>query len=109
MSVGCSLMLLVLIANGLVDLYARAVVRDALDEGVRAGVVVGATAADCEQRANDVLAGLLRGPVGDDIVVRCEEQGGVMSATASVSLASWIPAALPAWEFDLVAEMARGD
>ena len=36
-----SLLLFVLVANLLVDLYERGAVRDALDDGVRAGVPVG--------------------------------------------------------------------
>ncbi len=36
-----------MVANLLVDLYERGAVRDALDEGVRAGVADAATADDC--------------------------------------------------------------
>ena len=43
---GFSLLLFVLVANLLVDLYERGAVRDALDEGVRAGVPAAATAHD---------------------------------------------------------------
>ena len=42
-AVAWSLVLLVLIANLLVDLYARGAVRDALDDGVRAGAPAGAS------------------------------------------------------------------
>ena len=49
--VAMSLVLLVLVANLLVDLYARGAIRDALDEGVRAGAPAGAGPSDCERRA----------------------------------------------------------
>ncbi|HEY1740457.1 MAG TPA: hypothetical protein VGI86_17220, partial [Acidimicrobiia bacterium] len=55
-----ALVLLVMAANLLVDLYVRAAVRDALDEGVRAAVPLGGTADDCEARANDTVHGLVR-------------------------------------------------
>ena len=68
-------MLLVLFANLLVDLYARGAIRDALDEGVRAAAPAGTGPAECERRAHEVLAGLLRGPIGDDIDVTCSPEG----------------------------------
>src|SRR6185369_11572384 len=51
---GFSLVLFVLVANLLVDLYARGAVRDALDEGVRAQVPGAAPADACEARARGV-------------------------------------------------------
>ena len=55
---GFSLLLFVLVANLLVDLYARGAVRDALDEGVRAGVPVAAGTDDCLARARDVVTSI---------------------------------------------------
>ncbi|MGQ0825032.1 MAG: hypothetical protein ACT4OX_08415 [Actinomycetota bacterium] len=104
-TVGLSFILLVLVANLLVDLYARAAVRDALDEAVRAGATVGATTDDCETRADDVLRSLLRGPVGGDVSVRCARQGGKITATARGSLPSWLPMLLPPWELAFEASM----
>ena len=75
-AVGISFILLVLVANLLVDLYARAAVRDALEEGTRAGVPIDAEPAACGDRAREVLHGLLRGPIGDDIRVRCDTAAG---------------------------------
>ena len=49
-AVAWSLVLLVLVANLLVDLYARGAVRDALDDGVRAGAPAAAPA-DCVRSA----------------------------------------------------------
>ena len=60
-------------ANVVVDLYARGVVRSAVDEGARAGATVDTSPADCERRARDVLANLLVGrgrTVGARVVPR---------------------------------------
>ena len=58
---GFSLLLFVLAANLLVGLYERGAVRDALDEGVRAGVPVAAGADDCLLRAHDVVRSIASG------------------------------------------------
>ena len=81
-TVGLSLIFLVLFANLLVDLYARGAVRDALDEGVRAAAPAGTDARVCEARADEVLDGLLRGRLGDDIRVECGPDGSTMVARA---------------------------
>jgi hypothetical protein len=100
-----SLVLLVLIANLLVDVYARGAIRDALDEGVRAGAPVGRAAADCEAKVREVLDGLLRGPVGDDVTVTCAREGTAMTAHAEGSLPSWLPMLVPGWRFTFDASM----
>jgi len=94
-TVGLSLIFLVLFANLLVDLYARGAVRDALDEGVRAAAPAGTDARVCEARADEVLDGLLRGRLGDDIRVECGSDGSTMVARAEGSLPSWMPALVP--------------
>jgi hypothetical protein len=99
LAVGISFVLLVLVANLLVDLYARASVRDALEEGTRAAVPIEGSAAKCRERAHAVLEGLLRGPIGDDIQVRCDVALGVVAATADVRLRSWMPGLVPDWRF----------
>ena len=78
-AVGISFVLLVLVANLLVDLYARAAVRDALEEGTRAAVPIDAAPSACADRARAVLHGLLRGPIGRDIRVHCDLALGVAS------------------------------
>ena len=100
-----SLILLVLVANLLVDVYARGAIRDALDEGVRAGAPAVRTAVDCEAKAREVLDGLLRGPVGADVTVTCERDGSVMTAHAEGTLSSWLPALVPDWSFSFDAAM----
>jgi hypothetical protein len=106
-TVGLSLVFVVLFANLLVDLYARGAVRDALDEGVRAAAPVGPDASLCEQRSEEVLDGLLRGRLGDDIRVSCREDGAAMVARGEGTLPSWLPAIVPSWRVSLEARMQR--
>ncbi len=104
---GFTLVLLMLVANLLVDLYARGVVREALDEGVRAAVPIDAPAAACETRAGEVLDGLLRGPAGDGVELRCEVSAGSVHAHATVTMRSWLPALVPPWHFSADATASR--
>jgi hypothetical protein len=104
---GFSLLLFVMIANLLVDLYERGVVRDALDEGVRAATPVAATTHDCETRAREVIASVAGGSslhVGE---LSCAVDGDRVIASARVSLRSWFPALLPDWQLDLHAAAHR--
>ena len=105
-AVAWSLVLLVLVANLLVDLYARGAVRDALDDGVRAGTPVAASVTACETRAHEVMAGLVRGPLLR-AELHCEESGPFMVARATVSLRSWLPMLIPDWRMTLHAEALR--
>lgn len=105
-AVAWSLVLLVLIANLLVDLYGRGAVRDALDDGVRAGATAGATVADCESRAHEVVTGLVRGPLLR-AKISCAESGGFVVADAQVTLRSWLPMLIPDWHVHLRAEALR--
>lgn len=105
-AVAWSLVLLVLVANLMVDLYARGAVRDALDDGVRAGVPRSASAAACEARAREVVTGLVRGPL-IEARVRCEQSGAFMTAEADVSLRSWLPMLIPDWDMTLRAVALR--
>lgn len=98
-----SLVLLVLFANLLVDLYARGAVRDALDEGARAGAITGGGPAECEARARAVVAQLVRGRAGRDIEIECIEPGnGFIRARARVRLRAWLPG-VPDWTFTVTA------
>ena len=104
-TVGLSLLLLVLVANLLVDLYARGAIRDALDEGVRAGAPQGAHVEVCEARAREVMSGLLRGPIGRDFRIDCTVESGVVRASARGALRSWLPVLVPDWHLELEASM----
>jgi hypothetical protein len=105
-AVAWSLVLLVLVANFLVDLYARGAVRDALDDGVRAGVPAAAPVAACEQRAREVLRDLVRGPLVV-VRVRCATSGAFVTADATVTLRSWLPMLVPDWHLHLDAAALR--
>jgi hypothetical protein len=105
-AVAWSLLLLVLVANLMVDLYARGAVRDALDDGVRAGAPAVEPVAACEARAHEVVSGLVRGPLLD-AQVHCDESGPFVVAEAKVALRSWLPMLLPDWRMTLHAEALR--
>jgi hypothetical protein len=107
LAVGMSLLLLVLIANLLVDLYARAAVRDAVEEGTHAVVARDASPTACEQHARSALDGLLRGPIGRDVEVRCVVAPASVLATADVRLPSWLPLLVPDWRFTVRAVATR--
>ena len=95
------------LANLVVDLYARGVVRAAVDEGAREGAAVDAGAVECEQRATDVVHTLLGGPMGRSIELECREEGTRMTAVARVDLPSWLPVFVPAWEFGIVGSATK--
>ena len=105
-AVSWSLLVLVLVANLVVDLYARGAVRDALDDGVRAGVPATEPAAACEARARSVVGALVRGPL-IDAAVQCDASGAFVVAEAKVSLRSWLPMLVPDWRMTLHAEALR--
>jgi hypothetical protein len=97
---GFALILFVLALNLVVDLYAVGAVRDALDEGARAGAPIGATAADCERRATTVVAELMPGPLGDRVAIDCVVVNGTVVARASGRLRSWVPGLIPHHDLD---------
>jgi hypothetical protein len=105
-AVSWSLLLLVLMANFLVDLYARGAVRDALDDGVRAAAPASAPAEVCEERAREVLRGLVRGPLVR-ARIRCASSGAFVTADAAVTLQSWLPMLVPDWHMTLHAVALR--
>jgi hypothetical protein len=103
-----SLIVFVMMANFIVFLYARGVVRAAVDEGARAGGRFGATSAECEARARDVLGDLLAGRLGSDVSVRCDSPNAdEMHATVDVTLHGWLPGLVPDWTFTLDARSVK--
>jgi hypothetical protein len=104
---GFSLLLFVLVANLLVDLYERGAVRDALDEGVRAGVPVSTGASECLARAQDVVRSIASGSSLRIDDLSCERDGDRIVATARVALRSWFPMLLPDWRLTLRASAHR--
>jgi len=104
---GFSLMLFVLVANLLVDLYARGAVRDALDEGVRAAVPVTSSPANCEARVREVIRSIAGGSLLRVDGLSCEGAGDSIVARADVSLRSWLPTLVPDWRLELRASARR--
>jgi hypothetical protein len=105
MATALSLLLFVLAANLLVDVYQRGAARDALDEGVRAGVPIGASAAQCQAAARSVVADVAPTVHLDEL--SCSFSGTRVIARAHVVLPSWLPMLVPAWHLDLRAEAVR--
>lgn len=106
MATGLSLVVFVTMANFVVDLYARGVVRSAVDEGARAGAAIDTSVAECERRAHDVVANLLSGAAGRSVRLACREQAGAMRAQARVTLSAWLPG-LPSWSFTIEASVVK--
>lgn len=98
--IATSLVLFTLVANVVVVQYGRAVVRTALDDGVRAGarVTTSVEAAElaCERTADATRRDLLGGRLGEGIRFDCVPHAGEMRAEASSRFASWFPA-VPDW------------
>ena len=102
-----SLLLFVMVANLLVDLYERGAVRDALDEGVRAGVPAPSSAEDCLARSRAVVASIASGSSLRVDSMTCRHDGDRVVADARISLRSWFPMLLPDWQIDLRASAHR--
>lgn len=97
---------LALITNVIAMQYGHGAVRAAVDEAARFGASLGHDTAGCEAKAEEILrgrGGLLRGRLGDGVVVRCTESGGVMMATATGAF-EWWAGGLPDVSFTLVGE-----
>jgi hypothetical protein len=101
-----SLVVFVLLANVIVDLYARGAVRAAVDEAARAGARVDATVAECAARADDVLAGLVGSRLRSGVDVACSDTGATVSARAHVRLPGWL-VLVPDWRFSIVATAVK--
>lgn len=89
--VALSLLLLVLLANVIVVQYGRGVVRAAAEEGAQVGSRLESDAADCLTRAQQVIDGLLGGPLGSDVLPRCEIVGALVESTVSYRFSPWLP------------------
>lgn len=96
-----SLVVFVMLANLVVDLYARGAIRAAVDEGARAGAPVDSSVGECERRANDALDDLLGGAMRAGVHVDCFDNFGTIRAHATVVLHGWLPGVVPDWSFVL--------
>lgn len=100
-----SIVIFAVLANAIVAFYGRGVVRAALDEGVRWGARTNGGAAACQQRA-DATIGSLLGQLADGVTIQCADTPAVVTATADVTFAAWIPG-VPPFTFDLAARGRR--
>src|SRR5690606_27244831 len=86
---GVVLILLTGIIQVITFQYGKGTVRAALDEGARAGARSTTSVPTCQERAADVLADLLGGPMGDGVSVVCADGGDRIIATATVHFDGW--------------------
>jgi hypothetical protein len=96
--VGLSLLFFTMMANVIVFMYGRGVVRAALEEGVRAASPAAATSAICQREADETMRSLLGGSMGREIRIECEIRGGEVHALASGRFRGWLPG-MPDWRF----------
>ena len=92
------------LANVVVVQYAKGALRSALDQGVRAGSMVGSPEA-CEERVGQVLDDLLGGAIGSTTEYCCDQAGPLITAFGSLTVESWTPLG-PDYYVELVAEGA---
>ena len=97
-----ALLLFVAFANLIAGQYGRGAMRSALEQGARAGAVVGSTS-DCESTVDEVIGQLLGGSMSESLVVDCSTSGALMVASASAVFESWSPLT-PDFSIDLSAE-----
>ncbi len=106
MAIGFTFIVAVMMVNLFLYLYGQGAARAAIDEGVRAGSRVDAGETVCEQRAKEALAGLMPGPLGDGVTVRCGVAAGELVAVADVTLDSPMPL-FPSWSFQMEARATQ--
>ena len=95
------LVVFVMLANVVVNMYARGAIRAAVDEGARAGAPVDASNEECRHRATDVLDNLLGGVMRAGVRVDCVDASGLVRARADVVLRGWLPGVVPDWTFSI--------
>jgi hypothetical protein len=100
--------LVTMVIEVLCDQYGRAVVRHAINEGVRAGSRDGAGVPECQAAAARVLNGGLGGTMGQDIQIVCTINGNEVIATATGRWSGWLPVS-PAWNINNTATAAKQD
>ena len=102
-----SMLILVAVLNLIVFQYAKGTLHAAVDQGVRAGATLDATAADCEAKLNSTLGNLLGGAMNAQVTSRtCVEGAETMTATVQGSFSTWLDF-MPAWNFDISASVVK--
>ena len=107
-AVALSLVFLVMLCNVIVFMYARGVVRAALDEGVHTGSRASQSTAQCQAAALATKRALLGGPLGANIAITCtlSPAGDLVQASASGTLQSWFPF-IPDWPVNATASAVK--
>lgn len=105
-AIAMSMLLFVLCANAIAVMYARGVVRGALDEGARVGAASGAQVIECEQRVGQVVDQLLAGQMGDGVTYGCATVDEQVVATARAVFPGWLPG-VPTASFELAARSVK--
>lgn len=106
LAISFTLIVAVMVVNLFMYLYGQGAARAAIDEGVRAGSRVAAGTTVCEQKAAEVLANLMPGPLGDGVFVSCGLAGNELVAAANVTLDSPMPG-VPSWSFRMEARAVQ--
>jgi hypothetical protein len=106
LAVAFTLVVAVIVVNLFLYLYGQGAARAAVDEGVRAGSRVAAGVDVCQERAAEVLANLIPGPLGDGVIVSCGNTGDELVAVADVTLDSPLPG-VPSWSFRMEARAVQ--
>lgn len=96
-AVGFSLVLLTMLANIVVFEFGRAVVRAALDEGVRMGSRAQASQRECLRRIHATVDEMIEA-MADELEVSCQDKGDRVEASASANFQAWVPG-VPHWRF----------
>jgi hypothetical protein len=100
---GIALYVFTLLAQFAVWQYGRGAVRSAAQEAARAGALLGADAADCRQRFDEVRRGLLGGAMGEGVgPVACRFEDGAVVVRVEVRFTRWVPVS-PDWSFQVTA------
>lgn len=94
-----AIVVVALLANLMVLVYARGAVRAALDEGARLGARAPDPAATCTATAQRALGDLLGGTMRSGVTLHdCALQGDQVVAAADVSWSTWVTG-LEDWTF----------
>lgn len=87
--------------------YGRGAVRSATLEAARAATPLGAPPGACERRFDNVVDGLLGGPLGDQVSApRCRIGTDVVVVATDVRFEPWLPIS-PSWSFTVTATAVR--
>jgi hypothetical protein len=100
-------LLIVLAANVVVDLYVRAAMRDAIDEAARSTAPATTDAATCTVRARTAIASLVRGPIARGISLQCTVSPAWVRVDAQTHAPSFLPGLMPRWTITVHAVVQR--